>query len=131
MTFTFLASAATRLFGARWLTTIVVNAANPSLTTFASNGVRAIESKIIRRSRFLSFCLLPSALCLLNVSDGLSLKTVFTPTRTASAPCRNFIPQARAFSPVIHLDSPPAVAIFPSSVIAAFTVTNGVRWMIQ
>ena len=41
------------------------------------------------------------------------------------------MPQARAASPVIHFDSPLAVAIFPSSVMAAFTVTNGVRWTIQ
>jgi hypothetical protein len=44
----------------------------------------------------------------------------------ASAPCRSFIPQARARSPVIHCDSPEAVAILPSSVIPALTVTNGV-----
>ena len=49
------------------------------------------------------------------------------PTRIASAPVRNLIPLALAFSPVIHLDSPAPVAIFPSSDIAALTVTNG-RW---
>ena len=43
------------------------------------------------------------------------------------APSRNFIANARASAPVIHLDSPLAVAILPSSVMAAFTVTNGVR----
>ena len=58
---------------------------------------------------------------------GSSARIVLIPTRIASLPCRNFIPAARAFSPVIHFDSPRAVAIFPSNVIAALTVTNGVR----
>ncbi len=58
---------------------------------------------------------------------GSSARIVLIPTRMASLPRRNFIPCARAFSPVIHFDSPLAVAILPSSVIAAFTVTNGVR----
>jgi hypothetical protein len=41
------------------------------------------------------------------------------------------MPQARAFSPVIHFDSPLAVAILPSKVIAVLIVTNGVRWTTQ
>ena len=42
--------AATRFFGAFLETTIVVKAANSSLTIFAFSGVRASESKTIRRS---------------------------------------------------------------------------------
>ena len=41
------------------------------------------------------------------------------------------MPSRRAEGPVIHLDSPLAVAIFPSSVIAAFTVTSGRSLVIQ
>jgi len=41
------------------------------------------------------------------------------------------MPYARARSPVIHLDSPLAVAILPSSVMAALTVTSGVPRTIQ
>src|ERR1039458_586634 len=65
------------------------------------------------------------------VNDGSSARIVLIPTRISSAPCRNFMPYARAASPVIHFDSPVAVAILPSSVIAALTVTNGRRWTIQ
>ena len=39
--------------------------------------------------------------------------------------------KARAGSPVIHLDSPVTVAIFPSRDMAALTVTKGVRRTIQ
>ena len=103
---------------------MVVKDANSSLTTFAVNGVRARESKTIRR---IGFAILHPPSSILAVKDGSSTSTVFTPTRIASLADRNFIPYPRAFSPVIHFDSPLAVAIFPSSVIAAFTVTNGVR----
>ena len=118
------ASAAIRRAGAPLPTTIVVSAANSSLTTFAFNGVRACESRTMRRS--LEVWILVFGVSR-TVKLGSSASTVFTPTRIASAPARSLIPSARASSPVIHLDSPDAVAIFPSSVIAAFTVTNGVR----
>jgi len=51
-TLTRFANFTTRLFGARLLTITVVNSANSSLTTFASNGVRASESRIMRRIVF-------------------------------------------------------------------------------
>ena len=98
---------------------MVVKAANSSLTTFASNGVRASESSTTRRS---IGCWMLDVGCWIFpgrriVSDGSSINTVFTPTRIASAPWRSFIPCARACGPVIHLDSPPAVAILPSRVM--------------
>ena len=52
MTFTRFVNFATRFSGADWLTTIVVKAANSSLTTFAFSDVRAIESKTILRVGF-------------------------------------------------------------------------------
>ena len=73
------------------MTTTVVSAAHSSLTTFAVNGVRADESKIIRRNRM--GCFIPRT-----VSRGSSASTVFTPTRIASTPARSFMPCARAFS---------------------------------
>src|ERR1039458_5533879 len=50
ITFTLLASAATRFFGAFSPTTMVVSADNSSLTIFAVGGVRASESRTMRRS---------------------------------------------------------------------------------
>ena len=121
-----LANAATFFFGAPEVTTTVVNAANSSLTTFAFNGVRANESKTIRRTG-LAIRHFPFAILFLAVKPGSSARIVFTPTNIASAPKRKFMANARDCSPVIHLDSPEAVAILPSSVIAALTVMNGVR----
>src|SRR4051794_14381801 len=124
-----LVNASTRALGAAPVVTIVVNEANSSVTTFALIGVRAFVSKIIRRSlgEFV-----PYLDCgVLTVRLGLSAINVLIPTIIASAPCRNFIPCWRALSPVIHFDSPETVAILPSSVIAAFTVTNGLRRTIQ
>ena len=42
-------------------------------------------------------------------------------------PRRRPMANSRDSALVIHFDSPEAVAIFPSSVIPALTVTNGVR----
>lgn len=53
------------------------------------------------------------------------------PTKTASTPLRMRIEYARARGPVIHFDSPFTVAILPSRVIAALTMTHGVLWRIQ
>ena len=53
------------------------------------------------------------------------------PTITASTRRRSRCACARAASPVIHCDSPPAVAIFPSSVIAHLRITHGVSVSIQ
>src|SRR4029434_5772115 len=50
MTFTRLVNAFTRDLGARLLTTTVVSAACSSVMILASSGVRAIESRMIRRN---------------------------------------------------------------------------------
>src|ERR1039458_10494504 len=51
ITFTLLASAATRFFGAFSPTTMVVSADNSSLTIFAVGGVRASESRDRKSTR--------------------------------------------------------------------------------
>ena len=56
---------------------------------------------------------------------GLSALTVPLPTRIASYSSRSARLRSRAASDVIHCDSRATVASLPSSVIAAFTSTNG------
>ncbi len=48
------------------------------------------------------------------VSSGLSIKTVFLPTRIASDIALNLWANLRALSPEIHLESPLDTAILPS-----------------
>ena len=121
---------AKRLAGASRETTTVVCPASSSLSTREPSGVRARGSRMMRRSGSPCRSALGRRMSR-SVSAGLSARIVFTPTRMASASCRSFIPSRRASRPVIHFDSPPAVAILPSSVIAAFTVTNGSPAVIQ
>ena len=105
--------------------------ANSSVTTFAAGGVRAFESRTILRGWRSGIRALVSGFRFLTVRLGSSANSVLTPTRMASEPARSFMACARACPPVIHFDSPEAVAILPSRVIAALTVTNGVRCTIQ
>src|SRR5205814_2343310 len=82
-------------------TTIVVRAAKSSETRFAAGGVRASESRIMRRrrARFAPF----NEEAVRSVSFGLSSKTVFTPTNTASAARRRAMAWFLAAAFVIHL----------------------------
>src|SRR5947207_11566230 len=125
-TFTRRASACARDLGAPSLITIVVNSAHSSDMTLEDTGVRAYESSTMRL-RFFFANREVRAFGKRTVRAGSSARIVLMPTRMASAPCLNFIPKERAAAPVIHLDSAEAVAIFPSRVIAALTVTKGVR----
>ncbi len=84
----------------------------------ASRGTLAWLSRTILSGFSLSF---PSFI----LSSGLSLTTVLIPTRTASTSERSLRTYLLAFVPVIHLDSPLRVAIFPSRLIAIFAMTNG------
>jgi hypothetical protein len=59
------------------------------------------------------------------VNSGSSVITVLTPTRIASWMWRRRCATARDSSDVIHRDSPPAVAILPSSDAANLAVTKG------
>ena len=59
------------------------------------------------------------------VSWGSSLSTVPTPTRTASQAARSAWESSRSRAPLIHLESPVAVAIRPSTVCAYFSTTHG------
>lgn len=59
------------------------------------------------------------------VSSGRSCRTVSPPTMIASLSRRSCCTRRRASGPVIHLDSPSAVAILPSNVIAIFRITKG------
>ena len=62
---------------------------------------------------------------------GLSAMTVPAPTAIAGKSRRHRWTSARATSPVIHLDSPPRVAILPSSVAASLPASRGPRLVIQ
>ena len=59
------------------------------------------------------------------VSVGLSVRTVPAPTRIASLSARSWCTSARASGLVIHFDVPSAAAVFPSSVAAILTITQG------
>ena len=59
------------------------------------------------------------------VSSGSSAATVPAPTRIASCVARRRWPSARAASPVIHLLSPEAVAMRPSSEVASLRWNSG------
>jgi hypothetical protein len=59
------------------------------------------------------------------VRRGSSERIVPTPTRIASWTVTEPSASSRASGDVIHFDSPEAVAILPSSVIAALSVTKG------
>ena len=123
-------SLAKRPAGAPGETTTVVCWANSSFSTCETSGVRARGSRMIRRRAGPLHPALGRRTSR-SVKPGSSAMIVFTPTRIASASWRSFIPSRRASGPVIHFDSPPAVAILPSSVIAAFMVTNGSPVVIQ
>ena len=107
--------------------------------TRESSGSRRCESTIKRRRGRLR------GSPLLSVSRGLSAITVPTPTKIASCWCRKCWTCVRASSLVIHPPVGPPVgppesetwvgpnsagggAIFPSRVIPAFSVTNGVLY---
>ena len=60
-----------------------------------------------------------------SVSRQSSASTVPIPVRIASCSCRSCCTCARAFSLVIHPRLSSGAEIFPSSVIAAFSVTSG------
>lgn len=111
-------------------TTMVLSAARRPTHNCASTGMRARLSNTKRRNCFCgcsSFKRAPRR----TVKLGSSARTVLIPTKTASLRKRIRIPSRRASAPVIHLDSPEAVAILPSKVIAALMVTNGRRCAIQ
>ena len=59
------------------------------------------------------------------VSCGSSAATVEAPTTTTSTTSRSWCETFRDASEVIHFDFPVEVASFPSSVIAAYAVTQG------
>src|SRR5512140_1934092 len=59
------------------------------------------------------------------VRSGSSRRAVSPPTSTASAPERIRCARRRAASPVIHRESPPAAAIWPSRETATFSAANG------
>ena len=103
---------------------------NLSLRTLASSGVRARGSNTILLRSGPRHSGLGRGISR-RVKDGSSDKIVFTPTIMASPSCRSFMPSRRAKGPVIHLESPLTLAILPSSVIAAFTVTKGMPVVIQ
>ena len=123
-------SLAKRPAGASRETTTIVCSANSPPNTREPSGVRARGSSTMRRRVGPRHSALGRRTSR-SVRPGSSARIVLTPTRMASASCRSFIPSRRASGPVIHFDSPLAVAILPSSVIAAFTVTNGSPAMIQ
>ena len=58
-------------------------------------------------------------------NPGLSCKTVLIPTKMASYSPRNSRAYIRALSLVIHFESPVLQQIFPSRLVAHFTVTKG------
>jgi len=63
-------------------------------------------------------------------SWGSSWMMVSTPTSTASWKLRKRWTKLREIGPLIHLESPLAVAILPSKVWANFNVTNG-SWVLR
>ena len=79
-------------FGALSVTTTVVNPACSSVAILAAKGVRALASRMIRRSGLLAFRAPRSGLRARMIRPGSSASTVLMPTRIASAPRRNFIP---------------------------------------
>ena len=90
----------------------------------APGGVRRLESRTTRTG---SRPFLTSR----TVSRGSSASRVPTPTSTASRRLRSSCTSRRASSPVIHFDSPFAVATRPSRVAAALSSTNGRCWRAQ
>ena len=59
------------------------------------------------------------------VNRGESMRNVSAPASTASEIRLRYDTRSRAVSEVIHLESPFAAAIFPSSVSAIFSSTKG------
>ena len=106
-------SSSRRSTGDASVVTIVVAASPPR--TRAPSGVRRVESSTTRIGEA------PGTIR--TVSCGSSVRTVPTPTRTASHDARSACETRRSSSPLIHRESPVDVAILPSSVWAYFTTT--------
>src|SRR5213592_188949 len=73
----------------------------------------------------------PFAYSVFTVSFGSSLRTVPTPTRIASTDARRRCTRRRSSSLLSRTPVPSESAIFPSMLIAAFTITRGrtaIRW---
>ena len=95
--------------------------AAPPASTRAVSGMRNLLSRMIRRGSRPSTSL--------TVSCGSSISTVPIPTNIASCSRRSLWARRRAPEPLIHFDSPVAVAMRPSSDWANFTVTKGARFV--
>ena len=89
-------------------------------TIFDPSEILKFESHITRIGSF------PCSIRAFNI--GSSAKTVPIPAMIAAYWCRNVCACLLASSPVIHLDSPVAVAIFPSNVIAYFNAVYGISF---
>src|SRR5918994_1510635 len=105
-----------RRSGLAWSVAKMIVVASSSRTR-AVGGVRRVESRTTRTG--------DAPATMRTVSCGSSVTTVPTPTSTASHAARKAWEMARSPSPLIHFESPLAVAIRPSSVCAYFRTTCG------
>ena len=104
---------------------ITITGGPPFESSRARGGVRSRASSTTRTGRTNALSAARLLRPLRAVRRGSSRRTVFTPTSTASCSDLRTRPAARARADVIHFDSPERVAIRPSRLMPAFSVTNG------